>query len=468
MKLPVRNLLLLIVVTSVFLSCKKESFTTSSNDVLKTDVDTLHFDTVFTTTGSASQVFKIINENSKGIRVSSVRLAGGSASPFKMNVDGIAGTGISNVEIAANDSAYVFITVSIDPNASNLPFIVKDSIEISYNGNTKWLQLDAYGQNANFLRDKTITTNEIWNNDLPYVILGRLTVEPNATLTINEGCKIYMHGDAPFIINGSLQVNGDKYDSTRVIFAGDRLDEPYKNFPASFPGLFFTETSKNNIINYGIIKNAYQGIVAVGPSTGTQLTLNETIIDNAYDAGIFAINSSIAARNVLISNCGKNILLVKGGTYDFTHCTIASFSNNYIQHKEPVLIISNYLKQNNTIATADLNAGFRNCLFWAESGGLVKNEIVVDKQGSGNFSVSFDNILWPVSENPANATSITGANIKENPQFDSVNIAERFYSFRLKETSPAINKGNDFGVTVDLDGKPRPVGLPDLGAYERR
>jgi hypothetical protein len=385
-----------------------------------------------------------------------------------MNVDGIAGTGISNVEIAANDSAYVFITVSIDPNASNLPFIVKDSIEISYNGNTKWLQLDAYGQNANFLRDKTITTNEIWNNDLPYVILGRLTVEPNATLTINEGCKIYMHGDAPFIIDGSLQVNGDKYDSTRVIFAGDRLDEPYKNFPASFPGLFFTETSKNNIINYGIIKNAYQGIVAVGPSTGTQLTLNETIIDNAYDAGIFAINSSIAARNVLISNCGKNILLVKGGTYDFTHCTIASFSNNYIQHKEPVLIISNYLKQNNTIATADLNAGFRNCLFWAESGGLVKNEIVVDKQGSGNFSVSFDNILWPVSENPANATSITGANIKENPQFDSVNIAERFYSFRLKETSPAINKGNDFGVTVDLDGKPRPVGLPDLGAYERR
>jgi hypothetical protein len=137
-------------------------------------------------------------------------------------------------------------------------------------------------------------------------------------------------------------------------------------------------------------------------------------------------------------------------------------------HKEPVLIISNYLKQNNTIATADLNAGFRNCLFWAESGGLVKNEIVVDKQGSGNFSVSFDNILWPVSENPANATSITGANIKENPQFDSVNIAERFYSFRLKETSPAIHKGNDFGVTVDLDGKPRPVGLPDLGAYERR
>ncbi|HEU4633312.1 MAG TPA: hypothetical protein VFS22_04965, partial [Flavisolibacter sp.] len=412
-----RNLLLLLLAAAVFLSCRKESFTTSSDAVLKTDVDTLHFDTVFTTSGSASQVFKIINENGKGIKIGSVRLAGGISSPFKMNVDGIAGTTVSNIEIAANDSAYVFITVSIDPNASNLPFVVRDSIEISYNGNTKWLQLDAYGQNATFLRNKRITDNEVWNNDLPYVVLGRLTVEPNATLTINEGCKIYIHGDAPFIVNGTLVVNGDKYDSTRVVFSGDRLDEPYKNFPASYPGLIFTETSKNNSISYGIIKNAYQGLVAVGPSTGTQLTLTETIIDNAYDAGIFGINSNITAKNVLVSNCGKNLLLVKGGNYEFTHCTIASYSNNYIQHKEPILIVADYLKQDNMVVTADLNARFRNCLFWAESGGLVKNEVVVDKQGSGNFTVSFDNVLWPVAEDPANITSMTGANIKENPQF---------------------------------------------------
>ncbi|HYK55212.1 MAG TPA: hypothetical protein VEV15_01965, partial [Flavisolibacter sp.] len=320
-----RNLLLFSILLFLVLSCTKERFTTSADAVLKTDVDTLHFDTVFTSAGSASQVFKIINENSKGIKINSVRLAGGTASPFKMNVDGVAGTSVSNVEVASNDSAYVFITVSIDPNASNLPFLIRDSIEISYNGNSKWVQLDAYGQNANFLRNKTVTANEVWNNDLPYVILGRLTVEPNATLTINEGCRIFMHADAPFIVRGSLQVNGDKYDSTRVVFSGDRLDEPYRNFPASFPGLIFTETSRNNIINYGIIKNAYQGIVAVEPSTGTKLILNETIIDNAHDAGILGINTSITARNVLVSNCGKNISLLKGGAYNFTHCTVASY-----------------------------------------------------------------------------------------------------------------------------------------------
>lgn len=463
-----RNLLLFSLASFLFFSCKKESFTTSLDAVLRTDVDTLHFDTVFTTTGSASQVFKILNNNSKGIRINTVRLAGGAASPFKMNVDGLAGTTVSNVEIAPNDSAYVFVTVSIDPNASNLPFIIRDSIEISYNGNTRWLQLDAYGQNANFLRNKTVSTNEVWNNDLPYVILGRLTVEPGVTLTINEGCKVYMHADAPFIVNGTLRVNGDKYDSTRVVFSGDRLDEPYKDFPAGFPGLIFTETSKDNILHYSIIKNAYQGIVSAGSPAGTKLTLNETIIDNAYDAGIFGINTSIAARNVLISNCGKNLLLVKGGSYDFTHCTVASFSNEYLLHKEPVVVISDYIKQDNTVTTADLNARFRNCIFWAEGGDLVKNEIVVEKQGSGNFSVSFDNVLWPVSENPANITSISGANIKENPQFESIRPGDRFYSFRLKESSPAIDKGGNFGTVLDLDGNPRPVGLPDLGAYERQ
>ena len=464
-----RNLLLFTVAAILFFSCKKQSFTTSTDAVLRTDVDTLHFDTVFTTTGSASQAFKIINENAKGIRISSVRLAGGAASPFKMNVDGIAGVQSSNIEIASNDSTYVFVTVKIDPNAANLPFIIRDSIEIKYNDNTKWVQLDAYGQNAHFLKNKTITANEIWNNDLPYVVLGKLTVDINTTLTINEGCKVFMHADAPFVVNGTLQVNGDKYDSTRVVFSGDRLDEPYNNFPASFPGLIFTQSSKNNVINYGIIKNAYQGIVAAEPSAGTKLTLNETIIDNAYDAGLFGINTSIDARNLLISNCGKNLLVAKGGTYNFTHCTIAAFSNNYIQHKEPVLLVSNFLNQNNVVTTAPLDARFTNCIFWAESGGFVKNEIVIARQGNAGFNVAFNNVLWPVANDPENVSSITGVNIKnENPQFDSINIANRFYDFRLKDSSPAKDKGSNAGVSIDLDGKPRPAGLPDLGAYEKQ
>ena len=133
---PVRNLLLVVFSILFLYACRKESFTDSADAYLSTTTDTLHFDTVFTSTGSVTRLIKILNDNDKGIRIASVKLAGGSASPFRINVDGQPGPLVTDLAIAANDSLYVFVTVTINPNTSNLAFIVQDSIEISYNGNT--------------------------------------------------------------------------------------------------------------------------------------------------------------------------------------------------------------------------------------------------------------------------------------------------------------------------------------------
>ncbi len=467
MKTICSRLFFLFLLVSIFSACKKDLFSDNPDLLLSTGVDSLHFDTVFTTTGSVTRAFKIFNNNSKGIRVSSVRLASGTTSPFKINVDGTSGPVVNNLEIAANDSAYVFATVKIDPSAANLPFVVRDSIEISYNDNIRFVQLEAFGQNAHFYRNREISGSEVWDNDLPHVVLGRLTIDPNAVLTINKGSKIYIHGDAPFIVHGTLQVNGEKWDSTRVVFTGDRLDEPYRDFPGSYPGLIFSDVSKNNVLNYATIKNAYQGIAIIEPSTNAnpKLTLNETIIDNAYDAGILAINTSIKAQNLLVSNCGKNIVLL-GGDYNFIHCTVTSFSNRFLQHKDPVLFAGNAL--NSTTPPYTLNAVFENCIFWAESGGFVSNEVVVVKTGNPAFNVRFNNVLWRVENNPVNATIAGNIINYQSPEFDSINTTKPFYNFRLKENSPAINKGNNTGLFIDLDGMPRSVGLPDLGAYEKQ
>lgn len=463
----VRNLLALIVFLYLFSSCRKESFTTNSSALLRTSVDSLHFDTVFTTTGSVSQFIKIINDNDKGIRLSSVRLAGGAASPFKMAVDGLPGPMVNEIEVLGNDSAYVYVTVSINPTVSDLPFVVRDSIEVTYNGNKSWIQLDAYGRNAHFFRARKITGDETWNDDLPYVILGGLTVDTTASLTINKGCKIYMHADAPLIVHGTLNVIGEQWDSTRVVFTGDRLDEPYRDFPASYPGLIFTESSKGNKIKYAVIKNAYQGIVAINPAaSGTKLTLEETVIDNAYDIGLLGINTSIDATNLLVSNCGKNVILALGGRYNFAHSTIATYTNSYIQHKDPVLTLTNFLTQGNVVTVNDLNANFRNCIFWGDANGFVKDEVLTAKQGATVFKASFENVLWRVTATPANTTASNS--LMAEPGFDSINTAERYFSFRLKDDSPAVNAGSNLNVPLDLDGKPRPVGAPDLGAYEKQ
>lgn len=459
---------LFIVFSILLFSCKKDSFITSPDARVTITADTLKYDTVFVTTGSTYRTFKIINENNQKLRLSSLKLMGGISSSYKMNVDGVAGTQFSNLEINANDSIYVFVQVNVDPNAANLPFIIRDSIQVSFNGNNRKVQLEAWGQNAHFFRDKVVSVNETWNNDLPYVILGSLSINTNQTLTINKGCRLYVHADAPIIVNGTLQVNGLKDTVDRVYFRGDRLDDPYKDFPASWPGIFFLPTAKDNIINYAVIKNAYQaiGLQDPSPNANPKIILNECVIDNAYDAGVISINSSVRARNCLISNCGKNVFLVKGGDYQFTHCTVVTYANRYVDHKDPVLVVSNYITVNNNPVTANLNALFRNCIFWGENG-LVNDEVVVAKSGNSTFNVNFDYNLWKVQTTPANITSNQIIN-NQAPVFDSINSYKNYYDFRLKATSPAINKGANAGVIIDLDGKPRPVGLPDLGCFEKQ
>lgn len=456
--------LLTISLLIILFSCRKDSFITSSDARVSISADTLKYDTVFVTAGSTYRTFKIINENNQKLRLSSLKLIGGSSSSFKMNVDGVPGSQFSNLEINANDSLYVFVQVNINPAAANLPFVIRDSIEISYNGNDKLVQLEAWGQNAHFFRDKVINANETWNNDLPYVILGSLLVNTNQTLTINNGCRIYIHADAPIVVDGTLQINGLKDTADRVYFQGDRLDDPYKDFPASWPGIFFLDNAKDNILNYAVIKNAYQaiGITAPSPNANPKLILNECIIDNAYDAGIISLNSSIRARNCLITNCGKNLFLAQGGDYQFTHCTIVTYANRFIEHKDPVLTLSNTA---NNISN-NLNAIFRNCLFWGENG-VVNDEVVVIKNGTTPFNVSFDYNLWKVQTPPSNITSNQIIN-NQPPLFDSINTSKNYYDFRLNTTSPALNKGINAGVTTDLDGKPRPVGLPDLGCFEKQ
>lgn len=465
-----KPLLLILISAILFIfSCKKDSFITSSDARISFSVDSLRFDTVFTSTGSITQSVKIINGNDQKLLLSGIKLMGGDNSAFKINIDGASAPEASNIELEANDSIYLFISVYINPNLTDLPFILQDSIQVSFNGNQRYIQLEAWGQNAHFLKNEKITGNATWTNDRPYVILGSLQVDAGAILSIEKGCKIYFHADAPLLVDGTLKAHGEKYDSTRIYFQGDRLDDPYKNYPGSWPGIYFRTGSQDNELEFVVIKNAYQGIASEDPSVNAnpKVTLNECIIDNIYDAGILGAHTSISATNCVISNCGKNIVLGYGGDYNFTHCTVAGFSNDYIQHQQPVLLISNYVVQGSNTLVNDLKAGFSNCIFWGDNNEIVNDEVIVSKQGSTLFDVNFENCLWKIKNNPADVSS---SNIiaNEDPLFDSVNNQKRIYDFHLKNGSPALDKGKDAGITNDLDGNPRPVGLPDLGAYEKQ
>ena len=84
----------LIALTS---GCNKA--TNFSTGQLDFSLDTLVFDTDFTTIGSTTQQFKIYNNESKSINIEEIELMGGSNSPFRMNVDGEMGTKLSSMVI---------------------------------------------------------------------------------------------------------------------------------------------------------------------------------------------------------------------------------------------------------------------------------------------------------------------------------------------------------------------------------
>ena len=463
------NFCLLPIAYCLFLtSCKKDSFINSEFARVNITADTLKYDTVFTTTGSITKSFKIINDNGQKLRLNKVKLMGGATSAYKMNINGLSTSEVTNLDIEANDSIYVFVSVTVNPNAANLPFIVSDSILINYNGNNRYVQLQAYGQNANFLRNRVLTGNVVWTNNLPYVILGSIRIDTTASLTIQAGCKIYSHANAPFIVDGTLIINGTK--TNNVTFNGDRLDGDYKDLPASWPGIYFRGSSKNSVLTYAVVKNANQAIVSEKPSINAnpKVILRQCIVDNAFDIGILCMNSSLQADNSLISNCGSNIIINYGGIYNFTHCTVAAYSTNFLNHKNPALIVNNFTQQAGATLTADLNAVFRNNIFWGD-GGLVDNEISVSKQGANPFTVLLQNNIYRSIADPLNST--LSGNIKNaDPSFDSINISKNIFDFRVTKNgaAPGINAGIATGLLKDLDDKNRNVGLPDLGCYEKQ
>jgi hypothetical protein len=464
-----RFLIFILILFVSITSCKKESFITSPDANIYISADTIKYDTVFVTAGSITQSFKIFNTNNQRLLLSQVKLMGGSQSSFKININGIAANQLSNIEIAANDSIYVFVSVTINPNSNNLPFIISDSISVNYNGNEKFVQLQAYGQNAHFLNNQIIEGNVTWTNDLPYVILGSLQIDTTATLNINAGCKIYTHADAPILVDGILKINGEK--NNEVIFNGDRLDEDYKDLPASWPGIYFRSTSNNNEMTFAIIKNANQAVVVSAPSINAnpKLSIHQCIIDNAFDAGLLIKNSFVNVDNSIISNCGNNINIINGGEYHFTNCTAAAYSNLFMLHRNPVLQVNNFSYENGNLITNDISATFANCIFWGD-GGILDDEVMVNKEGSNLFNVIMSNCLYK-SANGINNAVLNANIINEDPIFDSIDVVKNYYDFRMNNaiSSPAIDNGGNTSFPLDLDNQPRQSGISmDIGCYEKQ
>jgi hypothetical protein len=471
-----RFFVLLALLLPGFYACRDDGFDTDPSLRLSFSADSLLFDTVFTTVGSSTRSFMVYNNHNRRINISSITLAGGADSYFRVNVDGSSGIRVENVEIGARDSIFVFVEVTVDPVNQDVPLVIADSLVFRMNDQVQDVKLVAWGQDARFIHPNYIDPvsgiryhlfeqDVRWTSELPYVIYGLAVVAPDLTLTVEEGARVHFHNNSSliFLERSTMKVNGTA--ERPVSIQGDRLEPFYAEQPGQWGRIWFTATSRDHEINHAIIKNGTVGlhVDTIGSTTHPTLQIRNSVIRNMSLVGLLAQGSHVVAENLMVSNCGEHtLMLTLGGRYDFRHCTFANYYNlpNSPIRRTPSVVLNNYYED------ADGNIQLRELeqLFMGNSivYGSLQEEMVFDFFPGTSPSFTFDHCLIRTQENTEGSNFIQILK-NQNPQF-----LRPQGDYRLKENSPAIGAGNPLisqQVPFDILGQSR-LGRSDIGAVQ--
>ena len=474
---------LLLITGSLFLFISCNLFNEKTDDLhLTFSSDTIMFDTIFTRLGSTTKQLKVYNNSSENINIESIHLGKGNNSYFRLNIDGKSTNSASNITIKSQDSMYIFIEVTIDPLNSNSPMLVEDSLLFVTKNNIQDVNLVAWGQDVNLYIYDTLKTSKTWKNNKPYFIYYAVIVDSMQTLTIEEGTKICFYKYGTLWVDGTLIVKGTKENP--VIFQGSRFDDllpkiSYDDVPGQWRQIQFSEYSKNNRIDYAIIKNAGVGIQIGMPQykNHPDLILSNTTIINSEYIGLYCFNAQVEAYNLVVANTGWSaIALGAGGNYNFYHCTVSNLTTPiFLSRQDPSFIFTNFYKgyyfniQKYQYEIGyfknDLNLFVGNSIIY----GNLDFELGYADTSEAEFNYIFDHCIIKAKK-PEN---VSDTNHFKNIIFkvDSLFLNEKKKNFRLDTLSTAQDKGSLNIATkypLDYDGNNRLAdGLPDLGAFEK-
>jgi len=460
-----------IYIASFFLlfflfNCTKDDPNLSSPiEELYFSTDTVFFDTVFTDIGSTTQYLSLRNTSDKEIVINTISLGASSSSLFRMNVDGISGKSVKNISLAPKDSLFILVEITINPNDKNTPFVVKDSIVLNIDGYKKNVKLMAWGQNAHYIDGRYnghIRTTR-WTADKPYLIYNSMQIDSLQTLTIEEGTQIYLHKGSYIIAKGSLQIEGT-YENP-VVIQGDRLEQHYKDIPGQWGNIILANGSGTHNIDWCVIKNGIIGfqLGALNIETKPILNIHHSIIKNMNYAGIFSLASTVNADNCLIADCGfYNLALLVGGSYNFTHCTIANYWKYAKRTESAVVVSNNFISNGQQFVGPLVNADFANTIIYGDQ----DDELLISKVSGTDFNFSFKNCLLKVKNTKTTSSEFQNVIINKDPLF----LLKEDKRYLLTKDSPAKDKADvEISKIYDIDllnYSHTSDDKSDIGAYE--
>jgi len=485
-------LLLLGLIILIMGSCRfSEDFYEKSDAMISFSKDTLRFDTVFTTVGSATRSFKIKNPYNDALLLTRVALDEGANSFFRLNVNGVPGIDVQGAEIPARDSIYVFAEVTIDPDMdlSDSPFIIEERITVEVNGNKQQILLEAWGQNANYIPSndakgrisllscdlETVT----WDDPKPYVIYGILVVD-SCTLELPPECEIYVHGGIAFtedkttyndgriivLKDGRLVSNGTIEQP--VIIQGDRLEPEYDEVPAQWFGIQLFPESKGNVFRNTIIKN---GITGLSLDSLSEADLVSTEISNHASRSLvsFHVGELNIENSLFHSSGGETVLIKYGGNVNIDYATISGYDGNQVAALYadnfrctgevfcgPVLINPLDIKIRNSVVSGQSSDELVivDATFGAENGVLT--------YGLENCALRIDTLLNVFPNFFDQCNDCFTINASDNLFADQ--DAKDFHPDTLSQLEMMARPLP--GLNLDLEGNLRDAEKPDVGCYE--
>ena len=449
-----------VIIIISFSSCRKDFSASTVSSKLRFSSDTVFLDTIFTNIGSSTRTLKVYNQEDKWVKIPQIKLGNGDASYYRINIDGVSGNNQYDVEIAPKDSIFIFIEATIDfNNISGNPLYV-DSLVFESNTFMQDVKLVTLVEDAHFLfppkgENVYVITDDLWTSDKPYVIYGNAVVDSAKTLDIQAGSRIHFHTNSSLIVykDASLRVHGEL--DKEVVFEGDRLEPSYADAPGQWGSIWLYPTSKNNIIDYAIIKNGTVGVVVdtLGNSTNPTLTISNTQILNHSSVGLMARGSYVEGENLVINNCGEvSLALQIGGKYSFKHSTLVNYWSGSPRQTPSVLINNWYQASDGSIISRDLEeAFFGNSIIYGNN----EDELVLSISDGADFNYKFENNLIKYT----NRKGELDFEIEGNPLFENtiVNEDPLFWDeynndLRITSESPVVGKGDlEIANTVPKD-----------------
>lgn len=459
-----------------------DTFSINSGDRLSFAVDTLSFDTIFSTVPTSTRSFWVHNNSGDGLRLARVSLEHGNQRGFRVNVDGnyldnTLGSLVQDIEVRKGDSIRVFVELTTAANGNDTPTLVEDNIVFSLeSGVEQKVNLRAYSWDALSLDTLAITNDTTISTAKPILINRGITVAEGATLTVNAPTKLYFRAGNGINVYGRLIVEGTP--DNNVMLRGDRTDRmfdylPYDRVSGQWGGITIKATSTGNIVRYADIHSGSYGIRCDSAALDTispRLTVDCSTIHNISGNGIEATNAYVKMTNSQISNAAGNCVDICGGKTEIVYCTLAqfypfvggrgvalSFANTF--NGEPLPLYG--LNCTNTIVTGysadeisgnDMSSTEESVPFnYTFTNSLVRTPTITD-----------DNIVWRFPNTifeKADSTEATSL-------FVNIDEDNLIYNFQLDSAATARNKAKPL-ETYPYDRNHNQRGdEPNIGCYE--